>query len=154
MIERQGAMQQDLLLDMKDLPIATIYSDGSCLKNPGGRGGIGCVIQQNGKMTEISKSYPATTSNRMEIQAIIEGLKSLKQPSSVLVYSDSKYAINCARGIWRKRKNIDLWLELEPLLDRHRVRFEWVRGHGNNELNNRCDELAREAAVEAKSGKR
>lgn len=138
---------------MNNLPTVKIYTDGACLTNPGGPGGIGTIIQQNGKKTEISKGYPIAkegesqvTNNRMEIQAIIEGLKSLKEPSSVLVYSDSQYAINCARGIWQKTKNIDLWIELEPLMDLHRVRFEWVRGHSDDELNNRCDEIAGIAA--------
>ena len=77
---------------MKKLPTVKIYTDGACLRNPGGPGGIGAIIQQNGKKTEISKGYPIAkngepevTNNRMEIQAIIEGLKSLKEPSSILV---------------------------------------------------------------------
>lgn len=141
-------MQRELKIDVleKSLPNVVVHTDGSCLKNPGGHGGIGVVVQKGIETIEISRGYPSTTNNRMEIQAIIEGLKSLVEPSSVIVYSDSTYAINCSRGLWRKRKNIDLWLELEPLLDKHRVRFEWVRGHADNELNNRCDGLAGEAA--------
>jgi ribonuclease HI len=137
-------------------PKATIYTDGSCLTNPGGPGGIGAIVQQNGKKTEISKSYliakkgePTITSVRMEIQACIEALDSLGEPSDVTLYSDSKLVVNCASGKWKRKANLDLWARLNPLLERHAVTFKWVRGHASNKWNIRCDELAGEAANEA-----
>jgi ribonuclease HI len=130
-----------------------IYTDGSCLKNPGGPGGIGAIIQQNGKRTEISKGYPiategepVVTSVRMEIQACIEALDSLREPSDVTLYSDSLLVVNCASGKWKRKANLDLWALLNPLLEEYKVKFYWVKGHADNKMNNRCDELAGEAA--------
>lgn len=140
-------------LSMSNLQKATIWTDGACLTNPGGPGGIGAIIQQNGKTLEISKGYPVAnngeptiTSVRMEIQACIEALDSLREPSDVTLFSDSKLVVNCASGKWKRKANLDLWALFNPLLERHAVTFKWVKGHASNKRNIRCDELAGEAA--------
>jgi len=135
-----------------------IYTDGACSGNPG-PGGLGVVLLYNGARKEISAGYVKTTNNRMEIMAVIEGLDSLKEPCEVTLYSDSKYVVDAinkgwvknwkAKGWMRNNKdkalNVDLWIRMLELLDKHKVEFVWVKGHSDNEGNNRCDELARMA---------
>lgn len=132
-----------------------IYTDGACSGNPG-KGGWGAVLVYNGKEKELSGGEKETTNNRMELTAVIEGLKALKEPCSVTLTTDSKYvcdAINQGwldswiKNNWRKADkkpvlNIDLWQELLPLLDAHQVKFVWVKGHAGHKYNERCDELA------------
>lgn len=132
-----------------------IYTDGACSGNPG-KGGWGAVLVYNGKEKELSGGEKETTNNRMELTAVIEGLKALKAPCSVTLTTDSKYvcdAINQGwldswiKNNWRKADkkpilNIDLWQELLPLLDAHQVKFIWVKGHAGHKYNERCDELA------------
>lgn len=134
----------------------TIYTDGACSGNPG-PGGWGAVLFYGPHRKEISGGEPMTTNNRMEIVAVIEALKQLKEPCAVTVYSDSAYVVNCFRqnwleswlkNGWRNSKgkpveNQDLWQELWSLMQRHRVSYVKVKGHSDNEWNNRCDELAR-----------
>ena len=134
---------------MKKLPTVKIYTDGACLWNPGGPGGIGAIVQQNEKTVEISKGYPIAmneepqvTNDRMEILACIEPLRTLKEPSEVKLYSDFKLVINCATWKWKRKKNHDLWALFDPLLEKHKVKFEWLKGHASNKWNNRADELA------------
>ena len=137
----------------------TLYTDGSSKGNPG-PGGLGAILIYNGTRKEISKGYKLTTNNRMELSAVIEGLEALKEPCSVTVYSDSKYVVDAilkgwlkgwVKKGWRKSDkkpvlNIDLWEKILVLIDRHDVKFKWVKGHASNPLNNRCDELAVSAA--------
>ena len=143
-----------------------IYADGACTGNPG-PGGYGVVILHNRNRTELSAGFRRTTNNRMEIMGCIAGLKALPEPSDVTMYSDSRYvvnaineswAVNWRRRGWKRRlengesapaANADLWSELLDLCDRHRVIFEWVRGHAGNVENERCDVLARAAAAAA-----
>lgn len=135
-----------------------IYTDGACSGNPGA-GGWASVLLYNGHRKEISGAEPDTTNNRMELTAIIEGLKMLKEPCNVTLYSDSAYSVDpflknwisgwIARG-WRTAskdevKNVDLWKTLLDLTAIHNVTFVKVKGHADNELNNRCDLLARTA---------
>jgi len=134
----------------------TIYTDGACSGNPG-PGGWGAVLFYGPHRKEISGGEPMTTNNRMEIVAVIEALKLLKEPCAVTVYSDSAYVVNCIRqnwmdgwlkNGWRNSKgkpveNQDLRQELWSLMQRHRVSYVKVKGHSDNEWNNRCDELAR-----------
>ena len=87
----------------------------------------------------------------MEMLACIEALKTLEEPSKVLLCSDSQIVVNCAMGAWKRKANLDLWAVFNLLLERHSVTFKWVKGHADNELNDRCDELAREAASECKA---
>lgn len=122
----------------------TIYTDGGCAYNPGGPGGIGVVVINNEtkERVEISKGYKATTNNRMEILAVIEGLKVTEPGASITLYSDSQYTLNCMSGVWSKKKNIDLWEILNPLQKERNIELNWVKGHNKNKYNERCDALA------------
>ena len=136
----------------------TLYTDGACSGNPG-PGGWGAILMYGAKKKEISGGEVSTTNNRMELTAVIEGLKQLKYPCAVEVYSDSAYTVNAfqegwvsswEKGGWRKADkkpvlNADLWQELLAIVRTHQVTFHKVKGHADNPLNNRCDELARAA---------
>ena len=142
----------------------TLYTDGACSGNPGA-GGWGCVLLYGSHRLELSGGEAETTNNRMEIMAVISGLERLKYPCEVDVYSDSAYTVNAfdegwvyawERGGWRKADkkpvlNVDLWERLLKLTRTHKVTFHKVKGHADNELNNRCDELARGAIPKADS---
>lgn len=128
-------------------PKVKIYTDGSCLKNPNGPGGIGVVIvHEDGTEEEFSKGYASTTNNRMEMLAAIEGLRLLKTYSEATIYTDSLYLIKGATGVHKRHKNLDLWIRLEREAKKHKVSYEKVKGHSTDRLNNRCDELAGKAA--------
>ncbi len=136
-----------------------LYTDGGCIKNPG-PGGYGTVLIHGPHRKELSEGFRATTNNRMEIYAAIAGLEALKEPCCVTIYSDSQYLVNAIQKGWAKRwrangwrrsnremaLNPDLWERLLKLCDIHKVRFEWVRGHAGHKENERCDQLAGEAA--------
>lgn len=142
----------------------TLYTDGACSGNPGLGGYAGILIYGDIKR-EYSGGEAQTTNNRMEVMAVIDGLKRLKYPCKVDVYSDSAYTVNAfANGWiygWRKNgwkksdnkpvQNVDLWEELYALTKIHEVTFHKVAGHADNELNNRCDELARGAIEELRN---
>ncbi len=129
----------------------TLYTDGACSGNPG-PGGWASVLIYGTYVKEISGGDVSTTNNKMELTAVIMGLKTLKEPCEVDVYSDSTYVVNAflehwiegwiSRG-WKNVKNKELWDELISLVAVHKARFNKVKGHSDNELNNRCDELAR-----------
>ena len=133
----------------------TLYTDGACSGNPG-PGGWGAILAYNGAEKELSGGENSTTNNRMELTAVIEGLSALKEPCVVELYSDSKYVIDgLSKGwaeSWRKNGwkkadkkpalNPDLWERLLDLTHIHTLRYHWVKGHAENEKNNRCDELA------------
>lgn len=135
-----------------------IYTDGACSGNPG-PGGWAAVLIYNGKEKEISGGNKNTTNNIMEITAVIEGLKALKYPCEVELYSDSAYVVNTFTQGWIYNwmqkgwktasgdsvKNKELWQELYSLTKIHKVTFNKVKGHADNHYNNRCDELARDA---------
>lgn len=137
-----------------------LYTDGACSGNPG-PGGWGSVLIFNGIEKELSGANPNTTNNVMEITAVIEGLKALKRPCNVNIYSDSAYVVNCFEKNWINNwiknnwvnskkepvKNKELWLELLNLTKIHKVTFNKVKGHSNVKYNNRCDELARNAIL-------
>ncbi len=139
----------------------TLYTDGACSGNPG-PGGWAAVLIAGDRTKEISGFDAATTNNRMEIMAVIEGLKALRAPSTVHVHSDSSYVVNAFRKRWldnwqrngwrtssgKPVENQDLWRELLACAAPHRVVFGWVEGHANDKMNNRCDELARLAIKE------
>lgn len=136
----------------------TIYTDGACSGNPG-PGGWGCILIYNENKKELSGGEKNTTNNIMEITAVIEALKALKFPCEVDLYSDSAYVVNCFNEGWiynwlkkgwktsggEPVKNKELWEELYSLTKIHKVTFHKVKGHADNEYNNRCDELARNA---------
>ena len=133
----------------------TLYTDGACSGNPG-PGGWGAILEFNGVEKELSGGESLTTNNRMELTAVIEGLRALKEPCQVELYSDSKYVVDALEkgwaGGWQKRGwvksdkspalNPDLWETLLALCKQHKVTCHWVKGHAQNEKNNRCDELA------------
>ncbi len=137
----------------------TIYTDGACSGNPG-PGGWGCVLMYNQHRKESSGGAENTTNNRMEITAALEALKLLKEPCQVDLYTDSAYLCNALEKKWLETwsrngwktasksnvENQDLWKELLTLLEQHDVKFHKVKGHADNEFNNRCDKLARDAA--------
>ncbi len=136
-----------------------IYTDGACTGNPG-PGGYGVIVVQAGQRRELSQGYRLTTNNRMELMAAIAGLKAIAPGERVRLHTDSKYladAINLGWvDIWRVKKwkktgkgkllNPDLWQELSELLDQHEVELIWVKGHAGHPENERCDQLAVQAA--------
>lgn len=136
----------------------TIYTDGACSGNPG-PGGWGAILMYKGNKKEISGGRKDTTNNVMELTAVIEALKLLKFPCKVNLYSDSAYVVNAFLQNWvinwqknnwktsdkKDVKNKELWQELINLTNIHDVTFFKVKGHADNEYNNRCDELARNA---------
>ena len=139
----------------KKMKTVTIYTDGACSGNPG-PGGWGAILIYGAHRRELSGGEPDTTNNRMELTAVIQALSLLKEPCAVDLWSDSKYVIDglekgWARG-WKKRGwvksdkkpalNPDLWDRLLELEEIHTLRCHWVKGHAENEYNNRCDELA------------
>ena len=132
-----------------------IYTDGSCLNNPG-NGGWAAIINNNGKILKISGSKKNTTNNKMELTAVIKGFENLNNASEVLVKTDSTYVINGitkwlpnwkAKGWINSAKkpvaNKDLWEQLESLISNHKVDWLWVKGHSGDDENERADELAR-----------
>jgi len=138
----------------------TIYTDGACSGNPG-NGGWGAVLFHGQNRREISGAEPNTTNNRMELTAVIEALSLLKKTCHVDLYSDSAYVVNAFLqdwiGSWKQKgwrgsdnkpvKNLDLWLKLDQLTNTHEVVFHKVKGHADNEFNNRCDFLATSAIL-------
>ena len=133
----------------------TIYTDGACSGNPG-PGGWGAVLCYKGTEKELSGGEAMTTNNRMELTAAVSALKALKEPCRVYLYSDSKYLVDSLmKGwviAWEKRGwvkadkkpalNADLWQELLRLDKVHEITYHWVKGHADDDYNNRCDELA------------
>lgn len=132
-----------------------IYTDGACSGNPG-PGGWGAILRYNGHEKELCGGERETTNNRMELTAVIEALRALREPCIVELYSDSKYVIDAldkgwALG-WRKRGwiksdkkpalNPELWERLLDLAQQHELHCHWVKGHAENEFNNRCDRMA------------
>lgn len=133
----------------------TIYTDGACSGNPG-PGGWGAILNYKGTEKELSGGEKQTTNNRMELTAVIRALSALKESCVVELYSDSKYVIDAlekgwAIG-WRKKNwiksdkkpalNPDLWEELLELTQKHEMHYHWVKGHADNEYNERCDRMA------------
>ena len=145
--------------EMSELPRVTMYTDGSCLGNPG-PGGYGAVLLSGPHRMELAKGFSGTTNNRMEIMAVIAGLESLKTKSAVEIITDSQYVkkaftdrwlIGWQKNGWKTAakqpvKNQDLWKRLVPLIEAHEVKWRWVRGHSGDPENERCDVLARGAA--------
>lgn len=142
----------------------TIYTDGACSGNPG-KGGWACVLQHNDYSKEYSGYCPNTTNNQMELTAVIKALKSVKYPCNIQLYSDSAYVINAFNMGWIDKwieknwvgtkgeqvKNIELWQELLSLSKQHNITWIKVKGHADNQFNNRCDFLAtQEIAKHAK----
>ena len=137
----------------------TMYTDGACIGNPG-PGGYGVVLKYGAHRREFSVGYRRTTNNRMELMGPIKGLEALKQRCHVTLYSDSRYVVDSIEKGWAKRwrdnrwkrnkrekaVNPDLWKILLDLCEKHDVEFRWVRGHSGDPENERCDQLATQAA--------
>lgn len=154
MIENEGAFMKQIEL----------YTDGGCRgngksdKNIGAIGGILLYPEKNARK-EYNRAYPNTTNNQMELLAVIEGLKMLKEPCEVVIHSDSAYVVNAYLqnwvGGWKAKdwsrgkagplKNRELWMELDSLVEHHKTTFKKVKGHADNPLNNRADELVNTA---------
>lgn len=133
-----------------------IYTDGSSRGNPG-PGGYGTILLSGNHRKELSQGYRFTTNNRMELMAVIAGLEAVKKNDlPITVYSDSQYVVKAVEQGWLKnwmatnfkggKKNSDLWKHYHQLSQQFTIKFVWVKGHANNPLNNRCDELATTAA--------
>ncbi len=137
----------------------TLFCDGSSLGNPG-PGGWGSILSYNGHQKELKGSAKNTTNNQMELTAVIEGLKALKEPCEVEIVSDSSYVVN---GIndwlknWIKKdfknvKNPDLWKKYLEVSKPHKIKATWVKGHNGHTENERCDKMARDEANLIKRG--
>ena len=135
----------------------TIYTDGSSRGNPG-PGGYGTILMYGSHSKELSQGYRLTTNNRMELMAVIAGLQALtKENIPITVYSDSQYVVKAVEQGWLNtwirtnfkggKKNADLWRIYHQLAKKFSVKMVWVKGHADNPLNNRCDELATTAAM-------
>ncbi len=142
-----------------------IYTDGSCLNNPG-TGGYGAVLKYGERSTEISEGYRKTTNNRMELMAVIKSLQKLNRSCKVVLYSDSRYICdNFEKGyvkLWQSKgwrgstdnlvRNVDLWQQILDLVAIHEsVEFRWVAAHSGVTENERCDRLAKQAAMQQKN---
>ena len=143
----------------------TLYTDGACSGNPG-PGGWAALLIYGEKHREISGGHPQTTNNRMELQATIEGLKQLKEPCLVSLYTDSKYVL---QGFtewlpgWQKKgwktadkkpvKNVELWQALSEAAANHKINWHWVKGHSGDTHNDRVDLLAVEQSMKFKNAK-
>jgi len=139
--------------------VVDIYTDGACLGNPG-PGGYAAILKWGDLEKEIFLGIEETTNNRMELMAVLEGLKALKYPCRVRIHTDSQYIARAINEKWLEKwqrngwktaqktdvKNRDLWEELARLIQIHQVEFKWLRGHSGHEFNERCDKLARQAA--------
>ena len=145
-----------------------LYTDGSCHGNPG-PGGWAAILEYGTQRRELAGNDPETTNNRMEMMAVLEGLRALTEPCTVEVWSDSRYVVDGMTSWlagWKARswktasrqpvKNEDLWRALDAESGRHRVSWNWVKGHAGHEQNERCDRLANEAieALEDSPSKR
>ena len=148
-------IEDEYYSEESSMKTVTLYTDGACSGNPG-PGGWAAILMFGRFKKELSGGERDTTNNRMELTGVIEGLKALKEPCIVELYSDSKYVIDALEKSWavgwRKRGwvksdkkpalNSDLWGELLDLCEKHTVNLHWVKGHASNPYNNRCDELA------------
>lgn len=133
-----------------------IYTDGAAKGNPG-NGGYGIVMMAGHHRKEISQGYRHTTNNRMELLSVIVALETLKNPENdITIYSDSKYVVDAVEKRWvfgweqkgfKDKKNPDLWKRFLKIYRKHKVKFVWVKGHADNPENERCDELAVQAAM-------
>lgn len=133
----------------------TVYTDGAAKGNPG-RGGYGVVMMSGSHKKELSEGFKNTTNNRMELMSVIVALETIKKENAqVEIFSDSKYVVDSVEKGWvfgwkkkgfKGKKNIDLWQRFLKIYPKHQIKFNWVKGHAGNHYNERCDELAVQAA--------
>lgn len=145
-------------------PRVEIFTDGACSGNPG-VGGWGVILRHKDIEKELSGGEVETTNNRMELTAVIEALKALKSVCNITLYTDSKYVMdgvtqwlqNWKRNNWKTAhkkgdvKNVDLWLQLDDLIQKHEIRWVWVKGHNGHVENERVDALARKEVARIKN---
>ena len=140
-----------------------IYTDGSCLRNPDGPGGWAAIVTDvhTGEITELHEGTPSTTNNRMELSAAIAAMSFPQAPAKIAIYTDSQYLKNGFTKGWLKSwknrgwkkadgnpvLNQDLWMQLDELYAQHQITFHWVKGHVGVDLNERCDQLAKQEAM-------
>ena len=138
-----------------EIKTVEIFSDGACSGNPGA-GGYGVILRYGKNEKELSGGEKETTNNRMELTGVIAGLSALKEPCRVIITTDSKYVVDSITKGWvygwqknnwiksdkKPALNSDLWKQLLPLLEKHEVTFNWVKGHAGHPENERCDHLA------------
>ena len=141
------------------MPEIEIYTDGACSGNPGA-GGWGAILRYGEVEKELSGGELQTTNNRMELQAVISALSALKKECQITLYTDSRYVMDGVKQClpnwkvngWKTAnkktavKNIDLWQKLDALIDKHRIKWVWVKGHNGHPENERVDRLARDQA--------
>jgi ribonuclease HI len=131
-----------------------VYADGSCLGNPGPGGWAAVIVKPGGVSNTIYGGDPATTNNRMELTAAIEGLRIIPNGTRVVLRTDSQYVVKTMTLGWKRKLNLDLWEKLDHEVGQRDVRFEWVEGHAGDPLNEEADRNARNAAITAaKSGR-
>jgi len=131
-----------------------VYADGSCLGNPGPGGWAAVIVKPGGVSNTVFGGDPATTNNRMELTAAIEGLRIIPTGMRVVLRSDSQYVVKTMTLGWKRKQNVDLWEKLDHEVEQRQVRFEWVEGHAGDPLNEEADRYARNAAATAaKSGR-
>ncbi len=149
------ACTEDTFILHPNLRTVYMYTDGACKGNPG-PGGWACILKYNGHEKVLSGGEPDTTNNRMEIEAVLQGLMALKEDCNLIITTDSKYVIdtiekgwakNWKRHMWKKSDgsdaaNSDLWDDMLCMLEPHNYKFEWVKGHNDHPENERCDKLA------------
>jgi len=142
----------NLRLDPKpELPDITMYCDGSCLNNQNsGTGGWAAILDYNDNQKIVKGCCEQTTNNRMEIQAVIGGMSALKKRCKVKVLSDSQYVVMTMTQNWKRKTNNDLWTKLDELVAKHKVTFEWVKGHDENEKNEMANKIAQAEAKKLK----
>lgn len=138
------------------MAVITIYTDGASRGNPG-PGGYGTILISGNHRKELSQGYKITTNNRMELLSVIVGLEALKKKGEeVMIYSDSKYVVDSVEKKWvfgwaqknfKGKKNADLWIRFLKIYKEHKIKFHWIKGHNFHPMNERCDELAVEAAL-------
>ena len=151
---------------MSSTEAVEIWTDGACSGNPG-PGGWGAILIYGEVQKEMSGAEPETTNNRMELQAAIAAISALRRPCKVILHTDSQYVKGGITGWifgWKKNgwrtadkkpvKNVDLWQALDEAIRRHEIEWRWVKGHAGNEMNDRADELAREAIKAMREGKK
>ena len=125
--------------------IPKIFTDGSCLKNPGGPGGWAFTILENGEQWTLSGGDSNTTNNRMELIAVIEALD-FAQGNEYIIHTDSELTMKCALGVYKRKANKDLWNEYERALQGRKLHWVWVKAHNGNSLNEYVDRIARKEA--------
>jgi len=146
-------------MNTQNIPECVVYTDGSCLDNPGPGGYAGLILYKGELKLKVVGGLPRTTNNQMELMAVVETLKRFNRPSEILVYSDSKYVVDSINKGWAKnwcikgqlkrnaRPNSALWIEMMSLLEVHNVHMQWVKGHNDNKYNELCDKIAVEQAL-------